>query len=71
MSRGHVRMQDNLVLARQADVEDLGLRMVDPDDRMEMGRHVLSFLKLILNLMSASASFNSVAKAYRDGVSAN
>jgi hypothetical protein len=36
-------MQNNLVFARQADVENLGLRMVDPNDRMKVGRHVLSF----------------------------
>jgi hypothetical protein len=35
-----VRMQGNLVVAAQADVENLGLHMVDPDDGMEMGRHV-------------------------------
>jgi hypothetical protein len=34
-------MQDNLVVARQADVKNLGLRMIDPDDGVEVGRHAL------------------------------
>lgn len=42
--RRHVRMQDDLVGAGQADVENFGLRMVDPDDRMKVRRHVPSFL---------------------------
>src|SRR6202166_28442 len=42
--RAQVRMQSDLVWARQADVEYLGLRMVDPNDRMKVRRHVLSFL---------------------------
>jgi hypothetical protein len=38
-----VRMQGNLVLPGQADVENLGLGMVDSNDRMKVRRHVLSF----------------------------
>jgi hypothetical protein len=34
-----MRMQDDLIVARQADVENLGLRMIDPDDGVEMGGH--------------------------------
>ena len=40
VSRGQVGMQNNLVLTRQADMEYLGLGMVDPDDRVEVGWHV-------------------------------
>ena len=39
--RGHVWMHNDFVFAGQADMEYLGLRMVDPDDRMEMCCHVL------------------------------
>jgi hypothetical protein len=35
-------MHDNLVLPGQADVKNLGLGMVDPNDRVEVARHVLS-----------------------------
>src|SRR5579859_8624 len=37
----HVRMQHKLVGARQTDVKNLGLGMIDPDDRVEMVRHAL------------------------------
>jgi len=43
VTRGQVRMQGNLVFARRADMENLGLGMVDPNDRMKVGWHVLSF----------------------------
>src|SRR5580704_8578444 len=41
---GEMRMQGDLVVAGEAEVEDPGLAMVDPDDRVKMGWHVLSFL---------------------------
>ena len=44
VSRGKMWMQGDLVVAGQAEVEDPGLAMVDPDDRVKMGWHVLSFL---------------------------
>jgi hypothetical protein len=40
MLRWQVRVQRILVGTRQADMKDLGLRMVEPNDRMEMARHV-------------------------------
>jgi hypothetical protein len=80
VSRGQLRMQSNFVFARQADVEDLGLRMVDPDDRME-GRHVFSLRKqqsaslaFIFNLTGAHSIFRSATylkKNYRNGASAD
>jgi hypothetical protein len=36
-------MQVNLILPGQADVENLGLGVVDPNDRVKVRRHVLSF----------------------------
>ena len=39
MARGQMRMQDDLVVARQPDMKDAGLRVVDPDDRVKMGGH--------------------------------
>ena len=35
-----MRMQDGFVFARQADMKNLGLRMIDPNDRMEVAGHV-------------------------------
>jgi hypothetical protein len=35
-----VRVQRQLVGTGQADMKYLGLRMVEPDDGMEMGRHI-------------------------------
>jgi hypothetical protein len=37
-------VHNDFVFAGQADMEYLGLRMVDPDDRMEMCCHVLVLL---------------------------
>jgi hypothetical protein len=37
--RREVRMQGNLVFARQADVKNLSLRMVDPNDGVEVSGH--------------------------------
>jgi hypothetical protein len=46
-------VQSYLILAGQADVEDLGLGMVDPDDGVEVGWHVRSFLNVpAFNVMS-------------------
>ena len=40
VSRGLVRENGNFVFAGKTNVENLGLRMVNPDDRVEVGRHV-------------------------------
>jgi hypothetical protein len=40
MLRWQVRVQRHLVGTGQADMKYLGLRMVEPDDRMEMGGHI-------------------------------
>jgi hypothetical protein len=40
--RGQMRMHNGLVLTGQADVKNLGLGMIDPNDRVEVGRHVFS-----------------------------
>jgi hypothetical protein len=53
VSCGHMRVQGYLIAAGQADVEDLGLGMVDPDDGVEVGWHVRSFLNVpAFNVMS-------------------
>ena len=36
MPRRHVGMKDDLIEAGKAEMEDPGLQMVDPDDRVEM-----------------------------------
>lgn len=41
MSRRHVRMKDDLIETGKAEVEDPGLQMVDPDDRVKMMLHYL------------------------------
>ena len=42
--RRQMRVQHNLVGAREPDVEDPSLRMVDPDDRAKVGRHACVFV---------------------------
>jgi hypothetical protein len=37
--RGQAWMQNNLVFAQEPEVEYPSLRMVDPDDRVEVGGH--------------------------------
>jgi hypothetical protein len=37
MTRRQMRMQRNLIIAGQADMEKLGLMMVEPDDGVVMG----------------------------------
>jgi hypothetical protein len=34
-----MRMQHHFIFAGQADMKNLGLRMIDPDDGVKMGRH--------------------------------
>jgi hypothetical protein len=41
MPRRHVGMQDHLIKAGKAAVEDPGLQVVDPDDRVKMMLHDL------------------------------
>jgi hypothetical protein len=43
VARLQMRMQVDLVGAGQSDVEYLGLFMIDPDDRVEVGLHDCSF----------------------------
>jgi len=40
---GYVRVQDELIVAREPDMEYLGLQMIDPDDRVKM-EHVAVLL---------------------------
>lgn len=39
VSRRHVRVKDNLIETGKTKVEDLGLQVIDPDDRLEMMLH--------------------------------
>jgi hypothetical protein len=71
MPRRQVWMQGNLVVAGQADVENLGLRMVDPDDRMEVGRHVLSFFGSDRRVDLQPDAGGIFEKGYPKGASAN
>jgi hypothetical protein len=71
-----MRMQDNLVVARQTDVKNLGLRMIDPDDGVEVGRHgfVPPGLRSvdrgsILHQMRGHERFELEGTSYRIGVS--
>lgn len=39
VSRRHVRVKDNLIETGKTKVEDLGLQVIDPDDRVETMLH--------------------------------
>jgi hypothetical protein len=51
----------NFVIAGQTNMKDLGLRMVDPDDRVEMDRHV----RVLVGARTMTMMRMCIIKGYR------